>query len=90
MNNERRKRIGVIHDRLTAAVEKWEDLKSEVEELAGEEREAFDNLSEGLQQSDQGQRSEAAADALDEAVSSLESIIEYISETTTSLDTATE
>ncbi len=48
-----------------------EDVRSEVENEADEERSKFDNMSEGLQQGDNGQRIEQAADALDTAQSGL-------------------
>jgi len=49
-----------------------EDAKAQCEEMAEAEREKFDNLSEGLQQSEKGETIEAAADALENAVSHLE------------------
>jgi hypothetical protein len=43
--------------------------------LPREERDAFDAIPESLQDSDRAQASEAAADALDEAVSNLEGAV---------------
>lgn len=48
--------------------------KSVFQDTANDEREKFDNLSEGLQQAENGQNMEAAADALDSAVQELEGI----------------
>lgn len=44
-----------------------DDLITAVEELAGEQREKFDNMPEGLQQGDTGQTLEQQADTLDAA-----------------------
>lgn len=58
MNAERRKKIDRALDLLREAAE--------------EERASYDNLPEGIQESERGQKMEETADALDEAVSSLE------------------
>ena len=57
MNKDRRARIEKIKEAL-------EDLRGQIEDLQSEERDAFDAMPESLQQSDRGQASEAAADAL--------------------------
>lgn len=76
MNKDRRDRIAKIKEAL-------EDLRGQIEDLQLEEREAFDNMPESLQQSERGQASEAAADALqsaydaaDEAITNLETASE--------------
>lgn len=48
--------------------------------MRDEEQEAFDNLSDGLKQSERGQQSERAADALDSACSSLDDIENNLNE----------
>lgn len=72
MNKARRKEI-------QKAISKIEDL---VQQILGDEQEAYDNMPEGLQQSDNGMVSEeaqenleAAIDALEEAISCLEEIV---------------
>ena len=72
MNAADRKQVAEI-------VAKLEDLKAQAEEqggvlreLADAEREKFDNMSDGLQQSEQGQAIEQAADNLEEAADSAE------------------
>lgn len=55
-----------------------EDLKADVEILLGDEQEAFDGLSEGLQMSSRGEPMAQAADDLDEAIDSLASALECI------------
>lgn len=61
MNNERRKKIERALDLLREAAE--------------EEREAFENLPDSLRDGERGQKMEEAADALDEAVSSVEDVL---------------
>lgn len=61
MNNERRKKIEQALDLLREAAE--------------EEREAFENLPDSLRDGERGQKMEEAADALDEAVSSVEDVL---------------
>jgi hypothetical protein len=45
-----------------------------MEAIRDEEQESFDNLSEGLQQSENGQKMEEAANSLDEWITSVEEI----------------
>lgn len=57
-------------------VEKARDIlsaqKESIEQLRDEQQEKFDNLSEGLQQSEMGSRLEDAVNKLDEALQSAE------------------
>ena len=76
MNKDRRDRIAKIKEAL-------EDLRGQIEDLQSEEQEAFDSMPESLQQSERGQASEAAANALqsaydaaDEAITNLETASE--------------
>lgn len=73
MNNERRKRINDLISSLEATID-------EIQTLAGEERDAFEAMPEGLQASERGQASEAAADALDSAMSCAEDAKVYLEE----------
>lgn len=61
MNKERRLRLCEIVERLNL-------IESELEAIAEEERDFFDNLPDGLQCSDRGLVVEAAADELDNIV----------------------
>lgn len=54
---------------------KLDDIKSDIDDLQGEEQEKFDNLSEGFQQGERGQAIEAAASALSDVSSPLENAI---------------
>ena len=68
MNKERRKTIEELADKL-------ESLKDELDGIASDEREAFEALPEGLQNSERGQASSDAADTLDQASGELDSLI---------------
>lgn len=74
MNNARRERIRSI-------ISKLEDIQTEIEELTGEEQDAFDNMPEGLQSSERG-------DVAQEAISNLEAA--DLSDIISSLENATE
>lgn len=89
MNRNRRDRIQAVRDsieehHLALSAGIHEDLM----DLQSEEQEAFDNLSEGLQQSDQGQRTEQAADALSDAASDFEDVMTQIQDILDKLDEA--
>lgn len=73
MNNERRKRIAEARQLLSDALEI-------IQEVASDEREAFNNLSESLQNSERGETIGAAADAAESAESSLEETLSYLDE----------
>lgn len=53
-------------------------LKSAIETIRDEEQEKFDNLPEGLQQSENGQKFEEIVSSLDEAISNLQDAINNI------------
>lgn len=76
MNKERRDRIKALRDELAA-------IHTQIDDIEAEEREAFDNLPESLQDSARGEAMSTAADNLseasgqmDEAGTLLETIVE--------------
>jgi uncharacterized membrane protein YccC len=73
MNKARRKDIDDMHSAITLAHQVAETLRDE-------EQESFDNLPEGLQQSEQGQRSEFSAEALDRAQQALSEALDALDE----------
>lgn len=73
MNKQERKKLSDIASQLV-------DLVTEIEDAANAEREKFENMSEGLQQTDLGQRIEAAADALDNAMNRAQEAADAIEE----------
>lgn len=73
MNNARRKEIVKAESLLSEAL-------AILETCADDEREAFDNMPEGLQASERGQAAESAADALERARDSTQEAIDAIGE----------
>ena len=73
MNNERRNRIKLAIEKLQNLQAQVESIKDEVEDLQGEESDAFDNLPESLQSSDKGLSMEACIDNLSSAADDLDS-----------------
>jgi hypothetical protein len=75
MNKERRNRINKV-------IEQLETLKDEISDISMEESEAYDNLPEGIQDSDRGEAMQEAIDNLDMASDTFDDIIEYLNEAT--------
>ena len=73
MNKARRKKLGEIIDQL-------EYLREGLDAVASEEREAYDNLPESLQESERGTAMEEAADELDDICGELEELRDRIVE----------
>lgn len=72
MNAQRRKALADLMDRLTPLAATITDIKDALESIRDEEQDSFDNMPEGLQQSDRGQASEEAISTLDSAIDDLE------------------
>ena len=73
MNKQRRKEL----ENAVALLERAKDI---IECVAADEREAFDNLPEGIQYSERGEQMEEYADTLDEFFEALEEGIDNIGE----------
>lgn len=73
MNKQRRKRIEAVLNEL-------EDLRSRIEEIHGEEQDAFDALPEGLQQSERGVAAEEAVSYLGDALTGFDEIYSALNE----------
>lgn len=71
MNNERRKVINKIIDKL-------EEVKSELESCADWEQEAYDNLPEGIQESERGDRMQENVDCLYDVTESISDLIDQL------------
>lgn len=67
MNNTRRKQIKEIHESI-------EQFCRDLEDLSIEERESFDNLPGGIQDSERGQILDAYADAIENLYEDLEDV----------------
>ena len=63
---------------LDKAIALIDEARGIIEEIGNGEREKFDNLSEGLQAGERGQRFEEVADSLDEVASNLEEAVSAI------------
>lgn len=68
MNADRRKRLDEAHELITEA-------QSILQDVGFEEQEAFDNMSEGLQQTEKSQRMEEVASELDDLASTLDDVL---------------
>lgn len=73
MNKERRKKLACV-------INKLQDNASILMAIQEEEQMAFDNLPEGLQTSEKGEKMEEAASQLEEAVSQIEDIVQNLEE----------
>ena len=71
MNKSRRKELSRIAEEL-------ENLREDLDAVASEEREAYDNLPESLQESDRCCAMEEAADELDDICSELDELRQRI------------
>lgn len=71
MNNERRKRIRSL-------IEKLSSDKELLEMISSEEEEAFDNMPEGIQESQMGENSQEAIELLGDALNSLDECIDSL------------
>lgn len=58
MNNDRRNRIRKLISQL-------EDIRDEIENILSEEQEAFDNMPEGFQESERGEKMQEAINYLE-------------------------
>lgn len=71
MNKARREQILTIVDKLYS-------IQEDIDSIAQDERDAFDNLPEGLQYSEKGEDMETNADDLEQASSDIEGIIDLL------------
>lgn len=73
MNKQRRKQIEQV-------ILKLDDLKEELDGIREEEQDAYDNLPEGIQDSERGESMYENIDTLETAYNDLESIIDNLQE----------
>ncbi len=78
MNKQRREKIAKALAVLEPLIASLDGV--DLEDVASEEREAFDNMPEGLQQSEKGQASSDAADTLESANESITSAKDALQE----------
>lgn len=65
---------------LQGYVESLDEIKNAVDEMAEEEQDKYDNMPEGLQESERGEAIQEAIGNLESASSSLEEAIDYLNE----------
>lgn len=90
MNNTRRKVIRSIIEMLNDTTAKVDEAKELTTNVAGEERESFDNMPEGLQESERGQRIEECADELEDIECELDDILSNIEDLIERLENVSE
>ena len=90
MNNERRKELTKIVDRIDALKSELETLRDDIDSLQGEERDGFENLPESFQQGYKGQAMEAAADAMQEAYDAIDAAASSADEAIEAINRASE
>ena len=61
-------------------IDKLEEIKSEIEDMQTEEECKFDNLPEGIQESERGERMIESIECLGDSVSSIEEAIDSLNE----------
>ncbi|MEM1046506.1 MAG: hypothetical protein AAGL24_10155 [Pseudomonadota bacterium] len=71
MNKARRKAIDAIVARI-------DELKADVEIIRDEEQDYFDNMPEGIQDGEKGEVAQSAIDSLDDAVNTIDDIVESL------------
>lgn len=72
MNAERRKKLESIKERLMILAGEASSLGDDLAELRDEEQDYFDNMPEGLQGGEKGEKAQAAIDAMENVVGLLE------------------
>lgn len=86
MNKQQRKRISDAIGMLQEAYQTLDQVYGELDAIKEEEEEKYDNLPEGLQESEMGEAIQTAIDTLDEACSDLESARDEVEQTYTNLE----
>lgn len=86
MNKQRRKDIQMAIDIMNESIASMERAKSIIETAAEEERDAYENLPESIQEGERGYAMEEAADTMDEIVESLDDRISEMTNDAESLE----
>lgn len=73
MNAQGRKQVQALLEKLENLRSEMEAVGSEIQSLSEEERDKYDNLPEGLQQCEAGEKLDEIASQLEEAVDACES-----------------
>ena len=76
MNDKRRKELHALIDRLRAAADESSNIYTDFSITVDEEREAFDNMPESLQQSEKGEATSEGLNTLESALNMLDTIMD--------------
>lgn len=86
MNNKQRRKLYEEKVRLGNAHDIIESVRENLEEMYGEEQDKYDNLPEGLQESEMGEKLQEIAGLLEDASYDLDSISGEISDVLEKID----
>lgn len=78
MNNARRKELKIALTQAEEVKVNLDCIQEILESCLGEEQDCYDNLPEGLQEGEKGDRMQEAIDSLDDAINSLDDIRDNI------------
>lgn len=90
MNNIRRNEIKKVVERIYKLQELAEEIKNDLELIKDEEEDYRDNMPENLQESDRYYASEEASENLEESIDILDTIINELTDSAESAESATE
>lgn len=90
MNNTRRNEIKKVVERIYKLQELAEEIKNDLECIKDEEEDYRDNMPENLQESDRYYASEEASENLEESIDILDTIINELTYSAESAESATE
>ena len=80
MNVKRRKELHALIDRLRAAADEASNIYTDFSITVDEEREAFDNMPESLQQSEKGEATNEGLNTLDSALDMLDTVMDDLNQ----------
>lgn len=75
MNNDRKKKIDIIKGRLLAVAREFDSIKGDIEDILDEEETDRNNIPGNMQNSDLYNKADAACDALNSAIDSMDTLI---------------
>lgn len=74
MNKDRRKELQNLISKLGELESLRDEIKEDIEAVRDEEQEYYDNMPEGLQQSDRGYAAEEAISNIEDAINTLDDL----------------
>ena len=90
MNKQTRKKLGKIADECTTVATMIEGLKTDLEYIQEEEQEKYDNLPEGLQESEMGWKCCESADSIEDIVNRLDNLATELYDISNDIELLTE